>query len=181
MGLVFLPTTGRNTLCFTCQTLILTHPSWGKKVSNLLSCLLLWCQWREQFLWLPSLKPFFWESKGMFSMPHVLAWPGLAEEGFSPRSGSFCALHPVPAATCSWGFLHPPPQGFQSSPMPGHFFASFFLAANIPLLLQFFFLQHIPLIIIFLSYSKANLFQSSVPPDLVNLQWFVGTLFIFVL
>lgn len=38
------------------------------------------------------------------------------------------------------------PQGFQSSPMPGHFFASFFLAANTPLLPQFFFLlQHIPL------------------------------------
>lgn len=128
MGLVFLPTTGivfrkRNTLCFTCQTLILTHP-WGKKVSNLLSCPLLWCQWREQSQFLtPLTQTIFWERKGIFSVPQGLAWPGLAEGGFSPCSGSFCAPHPVPAATCSWGFLHPPPHGFQSSPMPGHFFA----------------------------------------------------------
>lgn len=41
LGFLNLLTTGivfrkRNTLCFTCHTLILTHPSWERKVSNLL-------------------------------------------------------------------------------------------------------------------------------------------------
>lgn len=87
-------------------------------------------------------------------MPHVLAWPGLPEGGFSARSGSSpprspYPWHPVPAATCSWAFLHPPPlRVFRAAQsMPWHFSASFFLAANTPLLPQFFFflLQHIPL------------------------------------
>lgn len=117
MGLVFLPTTGivfrkRNTLCFTCQTLILTHPSWGKKVSNLLSWPLLWCQWREQsqFLWLPSLKTFFWERKGYFQCH--MCWLGLAllREDFH----HVLALS-VPLTLA----LLPPALGFSPSTIPG--------------------------------------------------------------
>lgn len=36
----------RNTLCFMCQTLILTHPSWERSQTSW-SCLLVRCQWRE--------------------------------------------------------------------------------------------------------------------------------------
>lgn len=105
------------------------------------------------------------------SVPHVLAWPGLPEGGFSARSGSSpprspYPWHPAPAATCSWAFLHPPPlRVFRAAQsMPWHFSASFFLAANTPLLPQFFF---------FPSATYSSLLPkptSSVPPDPVNLQ-----------
>lgn len=63
----------------------------------------------------PFTQTIFLGEKGIFSMPPVLAWPGLAEGGFSPCSGSFCAPHPVPAATCTGVFSIHHPRVFRAA------------------------------------------------------------------